>query len=92
MAFISAGRTQPSAVFVTEFAMPTTVIVCLPTVTVAPSWPGAFPFAFTTIWLSLVAQWPCCRVRSSTGPPGEDRPTRVSWTPLSVPPTWGMVT
>src|ERR1700733_12349951 len=92
MAFSSAGRTQPSAVFVTEFAMPTTVMVCLPTVTVAPSWPGAFPFALTTIWLSLVAQVPCCRVRSSTGPPGEDRPTRVSWTPLSAPLIWGMVT
>ena len=92
MAFISAGRTQPSAVLVTEFAMPTTVIACLPTVTVAPSWPGPFPFTFSTIWLSLVAQWPCCRVRSSTGPPGEGRATRVSATPLSVPPTWGMVT
>ena len=88
MAVISAGSTQPSAVLVTEFAMPTTVSACLPTVIVEPSWPGPLAFAESTTWLSLVAQWPCCRVRSSTGPPGEDRPTRFSGTPI-VPPTPG---
>ena len=91
MAFSSAGRTQPSAVFVTEFAMPTTVSACLPTVIVEPSWPGPFAFAESTIWLSFVGQWPCCKVRSSTGPPGEDRPTRFSGVEI-VPLTCGMVT
>ena len=74
IAFISAGSTQASAVLVTELAMPTTVITCLPTVIAEPGTPGAFDEI--TIWLSLVAQWPCCRVRSSTGPLGEDRPTK----------------
>src|ERR1700722_19889641 len=88
MAFISAGRTQPSAVFVTEFAMPTTVSACLPTVSVEPRLPGKFAFAERMIWLSFVGQWPCCTVRSSTGPPGEDRPTRFSGGEM-VPPAWG---
>ena len=90
IALISAGSTQASAVLVTEFATPTTVITCLPTVMVEPTWPGAFAFEMTT-WLSLVGQWPCCRLRSSTGPPGEDRPTKFSGV-LIVPLTPGIDT
>src|ERR1700726_1962330 len=78
IAFSSAGRTQPSAVFVTEFAMPAMVSACLPTVIVEPRLPGKFALAERVIWLSFAGQWPCCKVRSSTGPPGEDRPTRFS--------------
>ena len=88
IAFSSAGRTQPSAVFVTEFAMPTMVSACLPTVIVEPRLPGKFAFAERMIWLSFVGQWPCCKVRSSTGPPGEDRPTRFSGVEI-VPPACG---
>ena len=76
---------------VTEFAMPTTVSTWLPTVIVEPTWAGPPAFTESTTWLSLVGQWPCCRVRSSTGPPGEERPTRVSGTPI-VPSTPGRLT
>ena len=56
MAAISAGSTQTSAVFVTESATPTTVIVRLPTAMVVPSWLGALPVSETTAWSSPAAQ------------------------------------
>src|ERR1700733_8763417 len=91
MAVANSGRTQPSAVLVTELAMPTTVSTWLPILIVAPSWLGALALADSTTWLSLVAQWPACRVRSSTGPPGDDRATRFSGVEI-VPSIWGIVT
>src|SRR3984957_5464234 len=88
MAFISAGRTQPAAVFVTEFPLPTTGSVCLPPVGGEPGLPGKFASGERIIWVAFVGQWPCCTVRSSTGPPGEDRPTRFSGVEI-VPPACG---
>src|SRR5215472_2133804 len=81
-----AGATQAPAVPVIERAYPTTVSLGFPgaevTVTLAPSGAGIVgPLCGTlldsTIWPGRCAQWPEVRVRSSTGPPGDARPTTV---------------
>ncbi len=79
---ISLGSTQPPAELSTESAMPTTVRVtlpaapgmvsCVPSGTVTPL-PGLGSLASTSC-PGPSAQCPDCRVRSSTGPPGEARP------------------
>ena len=79
----SAGATQPSAVLVMELAKPTTVNVTgcgnpvmmslLPTT--GPPSPG---LVFSTTWPGPVTQRPPSGTTSSTGPPGEGRPTSVS--------------
>jgi hypothetical protein len=85
---ISSGTTQPSAEPVTEVAMPTTVSVGVPATPVAmssvpsPVPGGRLPFGYTsaldrTTWPGRCAQCPDCRTTSSTGPPGDARPTRV---------------
>src|SRR5262249_39532224 len=81
-AAISDGVTQPCAVSVTDVAMPTTVsfgepgtpvtVSCDPTPSCRPDWLD------NTICPGPSAQWPAFSVRSSTWPPGEERPTRVS--------------
>ena len=80
-AAISAGVTQPCAVLVIEVATPTTVsrgcrarltVTCLPGAAAGPGSPPRRPAPGR-------AQWPLVRTRSSTGPPGEARPTRFSW-------------
>jgi hypothetical protein len=81
-AAISPGVTQPCAVPVADVAMPTTVsfgepgtpvtVTCDPTPTCRPDWLDS------TICPGPVGQWPDFSVRLSTGPPGEERPTRVS--------------
>ncbi len=67
--------------------MPTTVSTGLPgalvTVSFVPSGsptcgPEPPPPSSSTTWPAPVAQWPACRVRSSTPPPGAGRPARVS--------------
>jgi len=72
-AVTSGGSTQASAVPVTESAIPTTVSFCDPTVTVEPVKTPA-PRAITICALPA-GQLPSSSVRSSTGPPGEERPT-----------------
>src|SRR5260370_30621957 len=93
-AAISAGVTQPCAVPVTDVATPTTVsfgepgtpvtVICDPTPRFRPDWLD------NTICPGPVAQWPAFSVRSSSGPPGEERPTRVSrwWRVIGVPVAW----
>ena len=81
-AAISAGATQAWAVWVIDVALPTTVrrgepgtpitVICVPMRTPAP-WPSVS----STTCPGCVAQWPEINVRSSTGPPGEARPTTV---------------
>src|SRR6516165_10712317 len=81
-AAISEGITQAWAVRVIDVAVPTTVrrgepgtsvtVTCVPIATVEP-WPSVS----STTCPGCVAQWPECSVRSSTGPPGEARPTTV---------------
>src|SRR6516165_3903293 len=70
---ISDGATQPCAVPVT--------VTCDPIPTFRPA------ALDSTICPGPVGQWPEVSVRSSTGPPGEERPTRVScwWTVTGVP-------
>src|SRR5215472_15808945 len=90
-AAISPGVTQPCAVPVTDVAMPTTVsfgepaspvtVSCEPRLTFSPA------ALDSTTCPGPVGQWPEVSVRSSTGPPGEERSTRVScwWTVTGVP-------
>src|SRR6516165_2553679 len=90
-AAISDGVTQPCAVPVTDVAMPTTVsfgepgtpvtVSCEPRLTFSPA------ALDSTTCPGPVGQWPEVSARSSTGPPGEERPTRVScwWTVTGVP-------
>src|SRR5215470_1631715 len=98
-AAISPGVTQPCAVPVTDVAMPTTAsfgepatpatVTCDPIPSCRPDWPD------NTICPGPVAQWPEVSVRSSTGPPAPERPTRVSdwWMVKDVPfPAWPPVT
>src|SRR5215470_4348073 len=90
----SAGVTQAWAVPVTELATPTTVsrgdpgtpvtVMCDPTDTGGPS-----PLSDHTTSPACRAQRPAVSVRSSTGPPGEARPTRfncVENTPVPLDP------
>ena len=82
-AAVSAGATQPSAVLVMELAKPTTVrfwacgdpvtVIVLPTT--GPPSPAVL---FSVTWPGPLAQRPAFSTTSSTGPPGEDRPTSVS--------------
>src|ERR1700691_1899028 len=76
----SPGVTQPSAVFVTDVAMPTTVSAGLRGTLVAvitvPSG-SARPLPDSTTWPDWSAQWPACSTMSSTGPPGDARPASV---------------
>ncbi len=79
----SAGATQPSAVLVIELAKPTTVSVTAcgnpVTVIVLPTCgPPPPAVAFSTTWPGPVTQCPAVSTASSTGPPGEARPTRMS--------------
>jgi hypothetical protein len=84
-------------VFVTEFAIPTTVSTGEPLTPVSVSvTPGVItrdsrPCWAQTIWLSAAGQCPDSSVRSSTGPPGELRPVSVSGSP-ALPGTPGMFT
>src|SRR5262249_23076224 len=81
-AAISAGGTQAGAVVVIDVAVPTTVrrgepgtpvtVSCVPMPIPAP-WPSLC----STTCPGCVAQWPEISVRSSTGPPGDARPTTV---------------
>jgi len=81
-AAISPGVTQPCAVPVADVAMPTTVsfgepgapvtVIFDPTPACRPDWLDS------TICPGPAAQWPAVSMRSSTGPPGEARPTMVS--------------
>src|SRR5215468_2080832 len=81
-AAISAGATQAWAVVVIDVAVPTTVrrgepgtpvtVSCVPMPT-----REAWPSVSTTACPGCVAQWPEISVRSSTGPPGDARPTTV---------------
>src|SRR6516165_4057240 len=86
-AAISAGATQTWAVWVIDVAVPTTVrrgepgtpvtAICVPMPT-GEAWPSeAWPSVSTTACPGCVAQRPECSVRSSTGPPGQARPTTV---------------
>src|SRR6516165_241648 len=78
----SAGATQAWAVLVIDVALPTTVrrgepgtpvtVICVPMPT-----RDAWPSVSTTACPGCVAQWPEISVRSSTGPPGDARPTTV---------------
>jgi len=81
-AAISPGVTQACAVPVAEVAMPATVSVGKPgtpvTVTCDPASSGRPDWLDNTICPGPWAQWPAVSVRSSTGPPGEARPTRMS--------------
>src|SRR3984893_18685533 len=78
----SDGATQPWAVPVTDVAMPTTVSLGEPGTPVTVSWdpiPACRPsWLDRTICPGPSAQWPAVSVRSSTGPPGEAPPPRVS--------------
>src|SRR5579872_5886981 len=90
----TVGSTHASAVAVTEFAIPTTVSVCPPgSVMVLPVCSTLFsgPFSDHTIWADVTGQWPCFSTRSSTGPPADDRPTRLTGTD-AVPSIPGTVT
>src|SRR6516165_10307899 len=70
-AAISAGATQAWAVLVIDVALPTTVRrVPMPI-------PAPWPSLCSTTCPGCVAQWPEISVRSSTGPPGDGRPTTV---------------
>src|SRR6266567_5197859 len=81
-AAISAGVAQPCAVPVTDVAMPATVsfgepgtpvtVTCDPIPSCRPDWLDS------TICPGPAAQWPAVSVRSSTGPPGKERPARAS--------------
>src|SRR5260370_26424741 len=94
-AAISAGTTQPCAVSVIDVAKPTTVrcgdpgtpvtVICVP----MPI-DGPIRMSFSTTCPGCVAQWPDSRVRSSTGPSGEERPTMVSYSWKTPPggPEW----
>jgi len=83
-AAISAGTTQACAVSVAEVATPTTVrfgepgtpitVTCAPTDTAGPR-----PDRDHTTSPGRWAQRPAVSVRSSTGPPGDARPARASW-------------
>ena len=78
----SDGSTQAAAVWVIELAKPTIVRWGDPGTPVTVSWvpmlsPGPL-MSLRTIWFGCVGQWPDSSVRSSTGPPGDARPTRVS--------------
>jgi hypothetical protein len=83
---ISAGSTQPSADWVIEVAMPTTVRPGDPglplTVIRVPSGTPVESRDSTTS-PGRCGQRPCCRIRSSSGPPGAARPTRVSGGPVN---------
>ncbi len=91
---ISLGTTQPAAELVTESATPTTVSTGFPGTPVMVSRvPSGMELSEPglgsldrTIWPGPRAQCPDCRVRSSTGPPGEARPTRVIEGRFSAPP------
>src|SRR5579859_4736766 len=91
---ISLGSTQPPAELLTEAAMPTMVSTGLPgrlvMVSRVPSGmekfePGLGSLDRTT-WPGRCAQCPDCRVRSSSGPPGEARPTSVVGGKVTSPP------
>jgi hypothetical protein len=86
----SAGSTQARAVWVIELAKPTMVRCGDPGTPVTVIWapicsPGPRA-SFSTTWSCCVGQWPEVNVRSSTGPPGDGRPTTVSWVWKTPPP------
>src|ERR1700730_16228492 len=101
-AAISAGTTQACAVPVADVATPTTVrcgepatpltVICDPTDTGGPSPPRDH-----TTSPVRCAQRPASSVRSSTGPPGDARPIKVScswktpWPPEPPGPPGGTV-
>src|ERR1700756_700501 len=60
------------------------------TVTWAPSCSPGPRTSPSTTWSGCVGQWPDSSVRSSTGPPGEGRPTTVNWVWNTPPegPDW----
>src|SRR5579862_8480228 len=78
----SAGSTQACAVWVIDVAKPTTSRRGDPgapvTVTRAPTLTPGPRSSPSTTCPTLVGQWPDFSVRSSTGPPGDARPTTVS--------------
>src|SRR5690348_12343239 len=86
----SDGSTQAWAVWVIEVAKPTMVrrgepgtpvtVICAPICSPGPR------ASFSTTWSGRVGQWPDSSVRSSTGPPGEGRPTTVSCVEKTPPP------
>src|SRR5262245_56043706 len=92
-AAISRGTTQPSADWLIELAMPTTVNLGRPgtptAVTCAPGGKPNWKSLESTISPGRCAHRPCRRVRSSSGPPGEARPTSVSGGPVNCPPDPG---
>ena len=97
--FASAGTTtQAVAVWVIDVAVPTTVrrgepgtlvtVICVPMPT-RGAWPsGAWPSVSSTACPGCVAQWPAISVRSSTGPPGDARPTTVICWAGRETPNW----
>ena len=86
----SDGSTQAWAVWVIEVAKPTMVrcgdpgtpvtVICVPICSPGPR------ASFSTTWSGCAGQWPDSSVRSSTGPPGEGRPTTVSCVWNTPPP------
>ena len=81
-AAISEGSTQAWAVWVIEVAKPTMVRCGDPGRPVTVIWVPMFSpgprVSLRTIWSGWVGQRPDSSVRSSTGPPGDGRPTRAS--------------
>src|SRR5215469_14084714 len=87
---ISAGRTQPSADWLTDVATPTRVSTGDPgtprAVICEPTGMPRLESLDRTNSPGRLGQWPRMRVRSSRGPPGEGRPTSVTGGPLKPTP------